>query len=116
MFLNFFSTDDQIRSQRAARVLFLKFCTLWQNDNFVQNEDATEGDAGFKWSFSAFCSHFEANGLDVSLMWAKIYDVVIKSLLSIEQKNKLQLKQSNVHRNNCYELLGYDILLDQNLK
>ena len=45
-------------------------------------------------------------------MWAKIYDIVIKSLLCIEQQTKTQLKQSNVHRNNCYELLGYDILLD----
>ena len=105
-------SNVDIGSEEAKFTHLTNYSINKKNDNFVQNEDATEGDAGFKWSFSAFCSHFEANGLDVSLMWAKIYDVVIKSLLSIEQKNKLQLKQSNVHRNNCYELLGYDILLD----
>ena len=48
-------------------------------------------------------------------MWAKIYDIIIKSLLCIEPQTKSQLRRSNVHRNNCYELLGYDILLDTNL-
>ena len=45
-------------------------------------------------------------------MWSKIYDVVIKSLLSIEEVTKNQIKKSNIWRNNCYELFGYDILLD----
>ena len=48
-------------------------------------------------------------------MWAKIYDVIIKSLLCIEHPTKAQLRRSAVHRSNCYELLGYDILLDANL-
>jgi tubulin polyglutamylase TTLL5 len=45
-------------------------------------------------------------------MWSKIYDVIIKSLLSIEEITKNQIKKSNIGRNNCYELFGYDILLD----
>ena len=64
---------------------------------------------------TAFCSHLEEIGIDTALMWAKIYDIVIKSLLCIESQTKMQLRKSNVHRNNCYELLGYDILLDANL-
>ena len=86
-----------------------------KNENFVQNEDADEQDSGYKWSLSAFCKHFEDQGIDTSLMWAKIYDVVIKSLICIEGPTKVQLRRSNVHRSNCYELLGYDILLDANL-
>jgi len=49
-------------------------------------------------------------------MWSKIYDVIIKSLMCIEEQQKLNLKKTNVHRNNCYELFGYDILLDNNFK
>ena len=45
-------------------------------------------------------------------MWSKIYDVIIKSLVSIEGITKTQIKKSNVGRNNCFELFGYDILLD----
>ena len=82
------------------------------NENYVHNEDAADDDSGFKWSFSAMQQHFKENGIDVNLMWSKIYDVVIKSLLSIEEVTKNQIKKSNIGRNNCYELFGYDILLD----
>jgi len=64
---------------------------------------------------TAFCAKMEELGLDCSLMWAKIYDIIIKSLLCIEPMTKQHLRRSNVHRNNCYELLGYDIILDSNL-
>ena len=46
------------------------------------------------------------------MMWTKIYDVIIKSLISIEDATKSQLRKGNIGRNNCYELFGYDILLD----
>ena len=48
-------------------------------------------------------------------MWSKIYDVLIKSLLSIEEVTKNEIKKSNIGRGNCYELFGYDILLDNYL-
>ena len=83
-----------------------------KNENYVQNDDAADDDSGFKWSFSAMQQHFKDNGIDVNLMWSKIYDVIIKSLLSIEEITKNQIKKSNIGRNNCYELFGYDILLD----
>ena len=62
------------------------------------------------------CSHFEEQGIDINLMWSKIYDVIIKSLLSIEDIIKSQMRKCGVNRNNCYELFGYDIILDNNLK
>ena len=48
-------------------------------------------------------------------MWAKIYDIIIKSIISIDEQSKAEMKKSNINRNNCFELLGYDILLDENL-
>jgi len=83
-----------------------------KNENYVQNSDAQDDDSGFKWSFSALQQHFKEEGIDVNLMWSKIYDIIIKSLLSIEEITKNQIKSSSIGRNNCYELFGYDILLD----
>lgn len=60
--------------------------------------------------------HFEGQGIDINLMWSKIYDVIIKSLLAVDEKIKNKIKTANVHRTNCYELFGYDILLDSNLE
>ena len=56
-----------------------------KNEKYVGNENAEEDDCGFKWSLSALTSYFEDLGIDVNLMWAKVYDVIIKSLLSIEE-------------------------------
>ena len=48
-------------------------------------------------------------------MWSKIYDVIIKSLLSIDSTIIQNLKKTP-NRNNCFDLLGYDILIDSDLK
>lgn len=82
----------------------------------MQNENANDDDSGFKWSLGALCSHFEKEGIDCKLMWSKLYDIIIKSIMSIDEQTKAELKKSNIHRNNCFELFGYDILLDANLK
>lgn len=90
-----------------------------KNENYDQKTDfGGDGggdDTGFKWSFKALQSHFKELGIDTSLMWSKIYDVVIKSLLSVEEMQKNQIKKSNIGRSNCYELFGYDVLLDNHL-
>lgn len=107
--------NHDLASQEAKYTHLTNYSINKKNEAFVQNEDAEDGDSGFKWSMTAFCTHMEELGIDVSHMWAKIYDIIIKSLLCIEPQTKSQLRRSNVHRSNCYELLGYDILLDTNL-
>lgn len=59
-----------------------------KNENYIENADAQDDDSGFKWSFSAMQHKFKEEGIDVNLMWSKIYDVIIKSLLSIEEITK----------------------------
>lgn len=55
------------------------------NHKYVPNDDAVQEDSGFKWSISAFCQHMEKEGVDLRLMWAKIYDLIIKSVLAIDE-------------------------------
>ena len=55
-----------------------------KNENFVQNRNSEERDVGNKWSLSALQAHLEKIGVNTNLMWSRIYDCVIKSLISIE--------------------------------
>ncbi len=46
--------------------------------------NAEQDDQGHKWSISALSKHLEQIGIDMNILWSKIYDVIIKSLLIIE--------------------------------
>jgi tubulin polyglutamylase TTLL5 len=54
-------------------------------------------------------------GIDNDLLWSKIYDVIIKSLIAIDGNVQSHLKKMT-SKNSCFELLGFDILIDENLK
>jgi len=87
-----------------------------KNEHFVQNESAENDDFGFKWSLSAFCKHLETVGINMSLLWSRIFDVLIKTLACGEHYVLQAMKKNQMHRQNCYEVFGFDILLDSDLK
>ena len=68
---------------------------------------------------------------DVDLLFKKIHDIVIKTIISAEPLlcNGVEMYLPNTYQfdtssqidtkmknNNCFELLGFDILVDQNFK
>lgn len=55
-----------------------------KSENFVQNKTLNERDFGNKWSLSALQTHLERLGIDMKAVWARIYDAIIKSLISVE--------------------------------
>lgn len=52
----------------------------------------------------------------MNLLWSRIYDVVIKTLLCAESQVVQGLKKNMLHRTNCFEILGFDIMIDSDLK
>ena len=87
-----------------------------KNEKFVQNEDAEQDDVGFKWSLTAFCNHLEQVGIDMDLMWSRTYDVILKTLACGDNYVLQAMKKNQMYRNNCFEVFGFDILLDSDLK
>ncbi len=57
-----------------------------KNVNYVSNVTSEEDDYGFKWSLTALCEHLEDKGIDMQLLWSKIYDLIIKSIIASEDK------------------------------
>lgn len=61
-------------------------------------------------------------GINIEVMWAKIYDAIIKSFLCVEgtlfnayKKINQTNKAGNQIGSSCFQLFGYDIMLDSDL-
>ena len=52
----------------------------------------------------------------MNLLWSRSYDVIIKTLLCGENYVQNAMKKNGTHRTNCFEILGFDILIDSDLK
>ena len=85
------------------------------NSNFVPNEDPFVEDFGSKWSISALNDHLKSNKINTEPLWAKIDEIIIKTILAIEPLIKSSCDMYVPYKDNCFELLGFDILLDSSL-
>uniref|UniRef100_A0A2K5PW39 Tubulin tyrosine ligase like 2 n=1 Tax=Cebus imitator TaxID=2715852 RepID=A0A2K5PW39_CEBIM len=63
---------------------------------------------GCKWTLSRFFSYLRSWDVDDLLLWQKIQRVVILTILAIAPSVPFAA--------NCFELFGFDILIDENLK
>lgn len=80
--------------------------------NFINNKDATEEDYGSKWSLTALRKHLRDAGIDDRLIWAKIEDIIVKTIISAEPALFNGTMAYVPYMDSCFELLGFDILLD----
>jgi hypothetical protein len=59
-------------------------------------------------------------GINMDLVWERIYDSIIKSIIGVEHHMLAALKkipsQNNTVRSNSFDLFGFDIILDNDLK
>jgi len=61
-------------------------------------------------------TQFEKMGIDFTKTKERIKDVIIKTLISVEPNIVNTQSRSTKHRNVCFEVYGFDILLDSKLK
>uniref|UniRef100_A0A8C0G733 Tubulin tyrosine ligase like 6 n=1 Tax=Chelonoidis abingdonii TaxID=106734 RepID=A0A8C0G733_CHEAB len=82
--------------------------------NFVRDEDS-----GSKRKLSTFNKYMQKHGYDTDQMWLDIEDVIIKTLISahpVIKHNYHTCFPNHAVGSACFEILGFDILLDHKLK
>ena len=82
---------------------------------FVQNNDPNnllDGTQGSKWSLKALKKQLEQMGISSTEIFKKIEDIIVKTIISGEPLLNNSFEMFVPFRNNCFELLGFDILID----
>ncbi|KAG9336473.1 hypothetical protein JZ751_002820 [Albula glossodonta] len=111
-----------VRYDRAAKNIKNQFMHLTnysvnkKSSDYVSCDDPEVEDYGNKWSMSAILRYLKQEGKDTTLLMGQVEDLVIKAVLSAELQIATACKMFVPHRNNCFELYGFDVLIDSNLK
>jgi len=95
-----------------------------KNEDYVKAGGAKDGDdqggqadeTASKWNLAQLKQHFDKCGISYASVMHRIKDVIIKTLISVEPHIVSTTSRCTKHRNVCFELYGFDILLDSKFK
>jgi tubulin polyglutamylase TTLL6/13 len=92
-------------------------------ENFEANEDSDDDDTGHKRSASSVLRTIaeleKDNGVTVDKLWAQIDDIAAKTLISAQPLLSHTFRSTHpddLENSMCFELLGIDIFIDENVK
>ncbi|NXB56457.1 TTLL4 polyglutamylase, partial [Struthidea cinerea] len=86
-----------------------------KNTEYKSNSDETACQ-GHKWALKALWSYLTQKGVNSEVIWEKIKDIVIKTIIASEPYVNSLVKMYVRRPYCCHELFGFDIMLDENLK
>lgn len=104
---------DDIKNQ------FIHLTNYSVNKNCLEYvpSSSTDSQDGHKWTLKTLWRYLKMSGTgNVDQIWEQITDLVVKTVISSESQILNLLKQHLKNKRSCFELLGFDIMLDENFK
>jgi len=66
---------------------------------------------GSKWTLGRLRNYFQRNAVNDFYLWQRIWSILVLTIIG-DARNISKLEASE----NCFEFLGFDVLVDENLK
>jgi tubulin polyglutamylase TTLL4 len=111
-----FATEKYTLNPNDLKKRFIhltNFSVNKKSENFKDNKGTGEGEeSSSKWSFKALRKAYEELGINYDYVFAQVKDVIVKTLISVEPHIVSNLNKTYGNRNACFELYGFDILID----
>lgn len=89
------------------------------NENFVFNKGSEDMSSGGKWAITALNKWLDQHGYNSEHVWEAIHKVIIKTIISglpaLQHQYRVFFPRTN-DAHCCFQLLGFDIMLDSDLK
>lgn len=104
---------DEIKNQyiHLTNYSVNKNCVEYVPSSSIDSQD------GHKWTLKTLWKYLsETRGTDIKSLWKKIIDLIIKTVLGAENNIVTLVNQHLKNPRSCFELLGFDIMIDENLK
>ena len=86
-----------------------------KNSEKFKNDKSESEELKYKWALSTLKEFMKQLGLDPNLMMMRIEDIIVKTIIGIERQLFSAYSQNVPFRDNCFQLFGFDILIDSAL-
>lgn len=107
--------DDNVNNKQGKFTHLTNYAINKNNKEGYVKTSGLDDFKGSKWSLTGLRKVLRANEIDDVLVFGKIKDIVIKTFISVENEMKREFFQQVPFRNNCFQLFGFDIMIDDKL-
>jgi tubulin polyglutamylase TTLL4 len=109
-----YTVDPKTVNQKFVHLT--NFSINKKNTKFVKNNDKSDSDENeqdsSKWDFKQLDAAFTKSGNDLKAVFREVNDIIVKTLISVEREINLNVQKNPNTRNNCFELYGFDVIID----